>query len=87
MGDKIIAAKFYPGAICRSEINVVANELDEARFLTHYINGVTFLKDGERLGSGSLTERFEGIHGGESAYDPTAGLNGPGTDLDSEIPF
>lgn len=87
VGDKIIAAKFYPGAICRSEINVVANEMDGARFLTHYINGVTFLKDGDRLGSGSMTERFEGIHGGQAAYDPTAGMDGGPADLDDEIPF
>lgn len=71
---------FYGGAYAFAEITVRAIEVSGKKYLTCYVNSVKFVKGGERLGGKSLMERFDGVEGGESDYDPTEGL-------DDDIPF
>ena len=78
------AAMFYGGAMCSAELSIVASEFATKKYITIYINGVVFDAHGERLGSGSALERFRGVRGGQSNYDPTEGM---GTSLEDEIPF
>lgn len=76
---------FYGGAICSAELNVVAGDAGGNKYITLYINGVIFEKAGERLGNGqSALEKLRGVKGGQTDYDPTAGMD---DDLDDEIPF
>lgn len=83
-GDQIASQKFYGGAIVTAELNAVAGETAQGKYVTFYVNAVVFQEDGERLGSGSNIERMYGVRGGETDYDPTDGMD---TDLDDEIPF
>lgn len=62
------------GNYCFAEINVKAVETPQGNFVTVYVNSVKFLREGERLGGQSLMERFDGIGGGQSDHDPTAGM-------------
>ncbi len=86
-GKARIAELFYGGAICTAEVNAVAMETPQGKFITLYLNSVVFEKDGERLGGVSAMERVRGVKGGSTSYDPSAGM-GPGKDeMDDEIPF
>lgn len=71
---------FYGGAVCIAELSIKGTEVDERMHLVTYFNSVLFVRNGERLGGGSLMDRFDGIDGGESDHDPTAGM-------DDDIPF
>jgi hypothetical protein len=71
---------FYSGAYFFAELSMVADETAQGKYVTFYVNSVRFVKDGERLGSSSLMDRFDGIQGGAAAVDPTK-------NLDDEIPF
>jgi hypothetical protein len=63
------------------EATIVAIEVDEKFFLTFYINGIVFTKEGTPIGSGSMGDRFDGVMGGETdEYDPTG--DGFGSDVD-----
>lgn len=79
-GKQVATQKFYGGAYCFAELNVVAQETPQGKYLSFYVNAVRFVKDGERLGGTSMMDRFDGIQGGAADYDPTDGL-------DDEIPF
>ena len=83
-GEKESAAKFYGGAICTAEVNLVVGETNQGRYATLYVNSVIFNEDGERLGGESNVARFYGVKGGSSPTDPTAGMS---KDLSDEIPF
>ena len=83
-GKQRIGELFYGGAICTAELNAVAGETAQGKYVTFYVNSVVFEKDGERLGGGSAIERLRGVSGGESATDPTVGMK---ETLDDEIPF
>lgn len=83
-GKQRIGELFYGGAICTAELNAVAGETAQGKYVTFYVNSIVFEMDGERLGGGSAIERLRGVSGGESATDPTVGMK---TDLDDEIPF
>lgn len=83
-GEKEVANKFYGGAICTAEVNLVVGETNQGRYATIYVNSVIFNEDGERLGGESNVARFYGVKGGSSQTDPTAGLN---KGLEDEIPF
>lgn len=84
-GKQVVSQKFYGGAKCFAELNVVAQETPQGKYLSFYVNAVRFVKDGERLGGMSAMDRFDGIHGGESDYDPTDGMSDEIDD--DEIPF
>lgn len=71
---------FVGGSYAFAEVTCVAVETPQGRYITFYINSVCYVKAGPRLGSPSLMDRFDGIEGGISDHDPTAGL-------DDEIPF
>lgn len=71
---------FYGGAYAYAAVTAKATISGANRFVTFYVNDVRFVRHGDRLGSGSMMERFEGIHGGESQFDATQGM-------DDEIPF
>ena len=83
-GDDVSEQKagqfFYGGAYGYAALTAKATISGGNRFVTFYVNDVRFLKHGERLGGGSMLDRFEGIHGGMSDYDATEGM-------DDEIPF
>lgn len=83
-GKQKINELFYGGAICTAEVNAVAMETPQGKYVTLYVNSVVFERHGERLGGGSAIERLRGVKGGQSDYDPTEGM---GSDLDDEIPF
>lgn len=70
---------FIGGYYARAEVNAKAIDTPD-NYLTFYVNNLMFVKQGEKLGSGSALDRFDGIHGGDSDFDPTAGL-------DDEISF
>lgn len=72
---------FKGGSYAYAEITVKALKTPQGKFVTFYLNGVVFVKQGELLGSPSMMDRYDaGVTGGESDYDPTGGL-------DDEIPF
>ena len=83
-GDQLASQKFYGGAVCTAELNAVAGETAQGKYVTFYVNAVVFQADGDRLGGGSNIERMYGVKGGQSNYDPTEGMK---EDLDDEIPF
>lgn len=80
-GRQVSQQKFYGGAWCIAELNVVAHQ---DKYISFYVNSVKFVKDGERFGGVSAMDRFDGVTGGSADYDPTAGMD---DDLDDEIPF
>ncbi len=72
---------FRGGSYVYAELTVKAVKTPQGKFVTCYVNGVVFVKQGEMLGSPSMMDRYDGgITGGESDYDPTEGL-------DDDIPF
>lgn len=71
---------FVGGYYAKANVNVRAMETPQGRFVVFYVNGVVFVKQGERIGGMSPEERFGGIEGGMADYDPTDGM-------DDEIPF
>lgn len=85
-GKQRIGELFYGGAICTAELNAVAGMSGDNKYVTFYVNSVVFEREGDRLGGGSRIERARGVHGGETDYDPTKGMDG-GEELDDEIPF
>lgn len=84
-GKARIGELFYGGAVCTAEVNVVPTETAQGKFITLYFNSIVFEKHGERLGGGSIMERFRGVQGGDTDYDPSAGMGG--SDLGDEIPY
>ena len=74
--DQIFVAGYY----VRANVNVTTAFLNEIKYVTFYVNAVVFIREGERIGGMTAEQRFGGIEGGESDYDPTEGL-------DDEIPF
>ena len=83
-GKQRITELFYGGAICTAELNAVAGETAQGKYVTFYVNSVVFEQDGDRLGGGSNIERLRGVAGGETSHDPTTGMD---ENLDDEIPF
>lgn len=83
-GDRDIGNKFYGGAICTAEVTAVAGTSGPNKYVTLYVNSVVFERDGDRLGGGSGMERFRGVRGGKTDYDPSEGME---AGLDDEIPF
>jgi hypothetical protein len=73
------AAMFYGGAYATAEINVKTNTTNNTHYIMFYINCVRFVADGDRFGGQTLMERFSGVDGGQTDYDPTEGMT-------SEIP-
>jgi len=72
---------FVGGNYGYAEVSLRAIEVDGEKHITFYLNQVRFVKQGDRIGGGgSLMDRFDGIDGGETDYDPTK-------DMDDEIPF
>ena len=84
-GDREIAQKFYGGAIVTAEVNASVGETEFGRYTTFYLNSVIFESDGDRLGGESNVERFYGVKGGQSDYNPAKGMGD--NDLDNEIPY
>lgn len=87
-GDMEVARSLFQGGnYAMAELNIVANEVSGAKFLTPYMNAVRYIREGAKFGNrgGDLMDRFGGISGGEADYDPTAGNSAAATD--DEIPF
>jgi hypothetical protein len=82
--DEAFAANlFYGGAYAFGELTVRSAVSGGKKYVTCYINSVRFMSHGDRLGGGSLIDRFEGIHGGSGDYDPTKNMSsGVNDDLD-----
>jgi hypothetical protein len=79
--DVALAKKlFYAGAYGRANLTCKGVESSFGKFVTVYLNGVLFHRDGKRIGGASGEDRFGGIEGGVGDYDPTS-------ELDDEIPF
>jgi len=75
-----IESLFVGGNYALSEVTVKATETPQGRFIKFYLGGTKFVRQGEKLGSPSMMDRFDGITGGSSEHDPTDGL-------DDDIPF
>jgi len=78
-------ALFQAGYYVMAQVNLRTSEMtspsgDKIKYITPYLNRITFVKEGERIGGQSLMDRFAGIEGGASDHNPAAGL-------DDEIPF
>lgn len=71
---------FVGGNYAFATVSIVAQEFGGFRYLTPYVNGVRFTRAGKRIGGQSEMDRFDGVTGGASAHNPTAGM-------DDEIPF
>ena len=79
---------FVGGNYAYAELTCEAKETPQGKFIVFYLNSICYFKPGERLGTGSSlmdSDEYAGVTGGESDYDPTAGLEG--SDFDDEIPF
>lgn len=74
---------FAGGNYAVAELNIVAQDVSGLKYLTPYLNSITYTREGVKLGNqgGQLMSRFEGIKGGASDHNPTAGMD------DDEIPF
>lgn len=83
-GRRRIEELFYAGAICTAEVNAVAMVAPTGKdTVTLYLNSVVFEQHGPKLGGGSNIERLRGVKGGQSDYDPTAGMS---ESLEDELP-
>jgi len=85
-GDSKIKNLFTGGNYAYAELNVKATEVSGQKYLTLYLNGVTFVKPGEAIGgggAGGTMERYANTQGGEADVDPNDGGEGG----DDEIPF
>lgn len=82
----IAKACFVGGYYAMAEVNVQPNEVDGDKYVNFYMNGVRFIKQGDRLGGQSMMEKFGGTVGGASDHNPTEGLDAGGKAND-EIPF
>lgn len=71
---------FAAGNYGYCEITCRPSEVNDTKYITLYLNSVRYTKEGKRIGGQSMMDRFDGIQGGASEHDPTAGL-------DDEIPF
>ncbi len=71
---------FQGGNYAFATISIVANVVSGTRFLTPYLNGIRFTREGKKLGGQSEMDRFDGYSGGAAAHNPAAGM-------DDEIPF
>lgn len=71
---------FQGGNYAFATISVVAQVVSGVRFLTPYLNGIRYTREGKKIGGQSEMDRFDGYQGGASAHNPTAGM-------DEEIPF
>lgn len=65
---------FVGGNYAFAAISIVADIVSGTRFLTPYLNSIRFVKDGPKFGGQSIMDRFDGIQGGTSDYDPTEGM-------------
>lgn len=75
-GISFAESKFYGGAWAVLELSAVAGAVGQNKYVTLYINHVIFISDDEKFGGGPrLADRFEGIAGGASDYDPTQGMD------------
>ena len=67
---------FQGGNYARAECNVVAGEMPNGdKYVTFYLNNVVYVKEGAKFGGGSAMDRWDGIEGGQSDFDPTDGLD------------
>lgn len=76
--DKLAKAqsKFYPGVEVFAGVNFVANEVDDKKSVTCYLNMVFSLNKGERVGGGrSAAEAFKGYVGQVQSENPAAGMD------------
>ncbi len=85
-GDKKIKQLFVGGSYAYAELNIKATDVSEKKYLTLYLNGVTYVKPGELIGgggAGGTMDRYADTQGGEADVDPNEGND----DGDDEIPF
>ena len=78
---------FVAGYYAKASLNMKAHEVTGKKYITFYLNGILYFKKGERIGGMSIEDKFGGIEGGESAYDPTANTESVQDQFDEEIPF
>ena len=74
-GNQLAGDMFYGGAWVVVELSAVAGDAGGNKYVTLYMNSVMFIRNDDKFGGGnSLMDRFEGVTGGESDYDPTDGM-------------
>jgi hypothetical protein len=75
----VIRSYFAAGNYIMAEVTVKATQPKQTqqKFVTFYLNGVCYIRAGERLGTGGsmLDEKLDGILGGISDLDPTEGMD------------
>jgi len=74
---------FYAGAWCTAEVTAATGDTG-GRYITLYLNAVVFEDHGERIQvyEGNI-EKFRGVRGGSTDYDPTEGMD---SGIDDELP-
>ncbi len=59
-----------------AELSAVAGDAGGNKYVTLYMNSIIFIRHDTKFGGGnSLMDRFEGVKGGASDYDPTTGMD------------
>lgn len=76
----IAKSLFVGGNFAFATINVQAKDIAGVHYLVPYINSIRFTRKGDSLGGQTEMDRFDGVVGGVSPHDPTAGM-------DDEISF
>lgn len=75
-GAQLAESMFYGGGWAVVELSAVAGDAGGNKYVTLYMNSLMFTRHDEKLGGGDrLMDRFEGVSGGESNYDPTGGMD------------
>lgn len=75
-GGQLAADMFYGGAWVVAELSAVAGNAGDNKYVTLYMNSIMFIRHDDKFGGGnSLMDRFEGVTGGSSEYDPTEGMD------------
>lgn len=64
---------FVGGNYAKAAITVKAQIVSGIYYLTPYLNSIRYVKEGEKFGGGDAMSRFDGIHGGSAAHDPSGG--------------
>lgn len=78
---------FYSGAFVAAEINFVANQVtddetgEEKRYISAYLQGVCFVRDGSRIAGRDVAQSFKHVQGAKTADNPAAGAE----DDDDEV--
>ena len=65
---------FVGGNYAWAAVSFVANVVSGLHYLTAYMNGVRYTREGAKFGGQNEMDRFDGISGGSAAHNPMQGM-------------